>query len=413
MANLRKTINVGDSAATSRNAFNTLSANIRVYNVEDYGAVHDGVTDDTVSIQAAINACYEAKGGTVYFPNGTYIIAGELKNAVGDGEIDYNSQLYIPTAGGLYDRIEIRLVGESSQWSPSCNPLIPDTGVILYSTIAGSGVFPSVICAMGTSGTYGILSYVMPMMENIKIKVKAFSTTTGPSMCGVNFMNATCCYLNEVAVGIDGKIMDSILPENHVFGIAAGMINNDFPRIGKITSMGFYYGVILGEGVVADTIHAYYNQIGLMIMRCPYSVLINYACSHWNAYDIAAQQETIYGNAIHDGNVKINFLATEDGYAGDGRTPEWCYHVDEILDTSNLLHGMIDYQLSAEAGLGIDLTKSHGGNNLLVRNINKGETYKWTTATRPNISGSKGILGYNTTTDKLECWDGATWNDLF
>jgi polygalacturonase len=42
-------------------------------NVLDFGAVGDGVTDDSVAIQAAINAI-PAIGGEVYFPGGTYLV---------------------------------------------------------------------------------------------------------------------------------------------------------------------------------------------------------------------------------------------------------------------------------------------------------------------------------------------------
>ncbi len=38
------------------------------FNVQAYGALGDGTTDDTVAIQAAITACIANKGGTVYFP---------------------------------------------------------------------------------------------------------------------------------------------------------------------------------------------------------------------------------------------------------------------------------------------------------------------------------------------------------
>jgi hypothetical protein len=46
--------------------------------VKDYGAQGDGSTDDTSSIQAAINAVGAAGGGTVYFPSGTYKITTTL-----------------------------------------------------------------------------------------------------------------------------------------------------------------------------------------------------------------------------------------------------------------------------------------------------------------------------------------------
>ncbi len=42
------------------------------YSVKDYGAIGDNATDDTAAIQAAINACATAGGGTVFFPAGTY-----------------------------------------------------------------------------------------------------------------------------------------------------------------------------------------------------------------------------------------------------------------------------------------------------------------------------------------------------
>ena len=50
------------------------------FNVKDpaYGAVGDGVTDDTAAIQAAITAAQNAGGGTVLLPASTYIISSTL-----------------------------------------------------------------------------------------------------------------------------------------------------------------------------------------------------------------------------------------------------------------------------------------------------------------------------------------------
>jgi len=48
-----------------------------VVNVKDFGAVGDGVADDTVAIQAAINSI-GSKGGLVYFPAGTYLVSSTI-----------------------------------------------------------------------------------------------------------------------------------------------------------------------------------------------------------------------------------------------------------------------------------------------------------------------------------------------
>lgn len=59
-----------------------------IVSVKDFGAVGDGVTDDTAAIQAAINSI--ANGGIVYVPTGTYCISKPLrmtpdKSLIGEG----------------------------------------------------------------------------------------------------------------------------------------------------------------------------------------------------------------------------------------------------------------------------------------------------------------------------------------
>lgn len=42
-----------------------------VFDIRDYGALVDGVTDDSAAVESAVNAAIAAGGGTVYFPAGT------------------------------------------------------------------------------------------------------------------------------------------------------------------------------------------------------------------------------------------------------------------------------------------------------------------------------------------------------
>lgn len=63
----------------------------QAYNVRQYGAAGDGVTDDSAAIQKALTACRVAGGGTVHVPAGTYIIGeilqiGSNTHLKGDGK---------------------------------------------------------------------------------------------------------------------------------------------------------------------------------------------------------------------------------------------------------------------------------------------------------------------------------------
>lgn len=50
----------------------------RVIDVKDFGAIGDGVTDDTSAIQAAIDAAYTNYNKTVHIPNGIYKLTGRI-----------------------------------------------------------------------------------------------------------------------------------------------------------------------------------------------------------------------------------------------------------------------------------------------------------------------------------------------
>lgn len=76
------------------------------FNVKDYGAVGNGVADDTTAVQAAITALVAAGGGVLYFPKGTYLVTAKLNIAgvsayvMGDG-INLSVVVWDVAAGGI------------------------------------------------------------------------------------------------------------------------------------------------------------------------------------------------------------------------------------------------------------------------------------------------------------------------
>lgn len=78
------------------------------FNVLDYGAVGDGVADDRTAINLAFQACFDAGGGTIFFPAGTYYISDYI------GNTDY---------AGNTQTINISVLGESGTVI-NCNPSV-------------------------------------------------------------------------------------------------------------------------------------------------------------------------------------------------------------------------------------------------------------------------------------------------
>lgn len=85
-----------------------------VYDVKNFGAVGDGVTDDTRAIQSALDYAVDHGGGTVYFPNGLYRLA-TLQDTC---KVRAHLIVKPRQSPGRRDYVMIRLQGESSVVTP-------------------------------------------------------------------------------------------------------------------------------------------------------------------------------------------------------------------------------------------------------------------------------------------------------
>ena len=83
------------------NTIGAVQVGDNIYNVRDFGAIGDGKTLNTQTIQKAIDECAGAGGGTVYFPSGTYK-AGSLY-------LKSNITLFISTGATLLGSKDMKL----------------------------------------------------------------------------------------------------------------------------------------------------------------------------------------------------------------------------------------------------------------------------------------------------------------
>lgn len=102
-----------------------------VYNIKDYGAAVDGVTDDTSAVNSAIAAAQAAGGGTIFFPEGITLISGAISISVTLGHA---------APGTLPYQTPLRFTGIGPSWNGYWTGIgIPPTGSILDLRFNGDG----------------------------------------------------------------------------------------------------------------------------------------------------------------------------------------------------------------------------------------------------------------------------------
>ena len=209
------------------------------FNVEDYGAVHDGSTDDTTAIQDAIDACFAAGGGTIWFPEGNYLIGGALQDTG-----TYNSQLEIPqNSSGL---VYLRLLGAGSVVG----------GSVLRSNWAGTISGTPAIISAGTHDSL-TLNQVFVVFEHIRIEAPA-----NPKLTAVDMTKAATCRWADFAIRADGGTgsVGSVPSNTNAIGLDLPWGLNDQNSGGEEVWLdGFYTGIRPSEQMVAEAIYCSFN----------------------------------------------------------------------------------------------------------------------------------------------------------
>jgi len=229
-----------DGYALTSDLINTLG--LPVFNVKSaaYGAIGNGIADDTTAIQSAITACGAAGGGIVLLPAGTYLIS---------------TGLTITTAATILSGIA---EGATTLYTTSSIDMITITGPAVPA-VAG-GVMNMTITANGTKASFAVvvgLSFE-PILENLMIHHFA-GTGAGPSASfGVSVGNCSNLKARGISMSDGGYLLGtgnasvyfsdcwSVLAPTYAWYVAGHDVFLDYCE-GDDTTYGLYITSAIGD----------------------------------------------------------------------------------------------------------------------------------------------------------------------
>ena len=321
------------------------------FDVTTYGALGDNVTDDTAAIQAAIDACETAGGGTVYFPAGIYVVGGALQDTSRS-----NSQLLLPRRHYLDTKaIGITLRGEAPPGAiPSVIGATPlaNTHSILRGTLnTASGTSPSMIGAWGPSGSVDNFTNILLQVVDLGVSMPA-----NPALTACNFSHVAGIDLDNVLIEAGSMDVAGLSAQTTAasFGLMTPANNNGaYTRIGALNIIGFYNGTDVNE-------HCNGQQVS--IWGCKAAVTFraaNHASHFVRLMTVHCQKGLVFVGGIH--NTTINQYDIEHAASG-----AWV-STSDIDDASNYSRGFLRWH-TVLAGTGADNTLVVSGAAYLTRN---------------------------------------------
>ncbi|MBO7310565.1 MAG: hypothetical protein J6U86_04155 [Clostridia bacterium] len=328
------------------------------YSVLDFGAVGDGVTDDTAAIQRGINFLAERGGGKLFFPftKGGYRIASPGIEELNGKPL--RSQLYIPAG-----KHNIILEGEmpcvmlySYMVRPDDGRYAPTKfGRVCTNTRIFSDWNPpeehdptarpwSILSApMGTScaGKFSVNSF---SIRNLEFAVALDKEKMYPTQGAVNLGNVSRINICDSQFCLNEQIGDTFLGKQlqknpcHVAGLVTSQDQTDDNVLRNVAVQGFKYGLVMSEHVVADYLYIHNCEEGVTFHDCSHLSVINHIVAQHNTIIVSTTDVDLYGNRKGSCNVIIGSVNFE---SGTGLTPVVSQLKYGVRDTENRLRGSL------------------------------------------------------------------------
>lgn len=304
-------------------------------------------TDDTIALQVLINTVFSSatKSGTIFFPDGIYIINGALQTSV-SGE-NPNCQIYLPVLDNTVTALPaIRFLGETPPFpanSRKVGAVVLNDGAILHSTLtAVSGTLPAMFGGCNTTVAINNATFIRGSFENIHVRVCSHALVAGPVLTGINAARWQALSCDDVVIDADcvSHASLAVKPVNEAAGVIYPQINTSNNLSSKNLYVSYFkYNIVLGElmtlvsAISVTGNYAYvftngnYPALGghLRVTHCTNAVLVA-SSAIFSAYD---------GPTVFD----IQELDVEVETAGGN----WQDGVTALTDVDNNGFGKITY----------------------------------------------------------------------
>lgn len=344
------------------------------FNVKAYGAKGDGVADDTDSIQAAIDACCKAGGGTVFIPNGIYRLH-KIQSRT-DGTYTKIGHLFIPVTSNLENRITLKIRGESAvQYttfyidSRMGTGITSNKGATLYSDYLPDDTSKALDNPISVITSIGWKNGGIPQNVTI-VKMESFNICTKCSDLGYPFVSGVDGSLmaqldcRDMDIRTDGMVKNlKKSPIGHIcFGMMVGA-NLDDPHqsLDYINiSQGFNYGLISGLHLSARCIDIQTCINAFAFSKGGHFSEFSLITIHHCANNIVCLDKEFDNVKIGPTRVLFHLFNYETQV---GATPSDFGYQKAVVDPNNNIYGKCDYFLGWSAS-GADGWTMDGGRNL-------------------------------------------------